>query len=615
MSRKPGDPYSCEFCTQRFDTGAATNADSLPVATANRNGTDDAAFVLTVANLDTGRYKVTGTIPAGYVRGDSVNVTAAATVNGVAGKGVIDSFVMDSKRVGDLVDAPAAPSTAAIAAAILATPANLLATSAAGAVTVGSNLDKTGYTAATVLDKSGYSLAQAFPGNFSTLSIDSSGRIDVGRWRGTAPATLSVNGFLQALVTRWLTDDGPGTPNPLVANRVDASGGALAANVITASAIAAAALAGKGDWLTAAQTATAVWDELLSAHTVQGSAGAALAGAASSGGGPEYQGIWQYASQTAMANPGGGRFRGNAVTGPSVTQVAISNLSQAGTDYGNILRSLQAGDTLYIQDKDDATRWLNLSLTSGGDMGGWFEFGVAYIGSAGAAFAANSNCALLFRRASVPPPDPWAVPLPGSYAAGTAGSVLGRQLGGAFTTPTSSVYTAAALANTPMSAGGNVTVGAYAPGMDPGTMVLGAQVPDGWAAGSAGAALGKIGSGAIYTVAPVGQDGSACITQGASYSASQGRALVWQDADNLWPDLTGASITVNVEVGGTTTYTRSGGVLVATGGGKSVQWAPTAADTAALPLGEFVFDVSACYAATGDVVPLVHGIKMTVSPF
>lgn len=46
-----------------------------------------------------------------------------------------------------------------------------------GAVTVGTNSDKTGYTVSTVSDKTGYSLTQTFPTNFSSLSIDSSGRV------------------------------------------------------------------------------------------------------------------------------------------------------------------------------------------------------------------------------------------------------------------------------------------------------------------------------------------------------------------------------------------------------------------------------------------------------
>ncbi len=54
-----------------------------------------------------------------------------------------------------------------------------------GAVTVGTNNDKTGYTASTVSDKTGYSLSQSFPTNFSSLSIDGSGRVDVAKIGGT----------------------------------------------------------------------------------------------------------------------------------------------------------------------------------------------------------------------------------------------------------------------------------------------------------------------------------------------------------------------------------------------------------------------------------------------
>jgi hypothetical protein len=104
MSYKPGDSYYGEFTTSRFDTGAATNADSLPVATATHNGADDGSFTLTVANLDTGRYKVTGTIPSGYASGDSVQISVAAAVNSVTGKAVIADFQLDSKRLSDLID-------------------------------------------------------------------------------------------------------------------------------------------------------------------------------------------------------------------------------------------------------------------------------------------------------------------------------------------------------------------------------------------------------------------------------------------------------------------------------------------------------------------------------
>lgn len=102
MSYKPSGAYYAEFTTQRFDTGAATNADSTPAATANKNGTDDGSFTLTVTNIDTGRYKITGTVPSGYASGDVVNVSVAATVNSVAGKGIVDSFTVQVRANDDL---------------------------------------------------------------------------------------------------------------------------------------------------------------------------------------------------------------------------------------------------------------------------------------------------------------------------------------------------------------------------------------------------------------------------------------------------------------------------------------------------------------------------------
>jgi hypothetical protein len=127
---KPNDPYYGEFTTCSFSTGAATDADSLPVATATQNGTDDAAFALTVAKIDTGRYKITGTVPSGYASGSQVQISVAATVGGVAGKAVITSFVVDEKRVADLNDATAAPTVEEITADIDANSTQLAALAA-----------------------------------------------------------------------------------------------------------------------------------------------------------------------------------------------------------------------------------------------------------------------------------------------------------------------------------------------------------------------------------------------------------------------------------------------------------------------------------------------------
>lgn len=131
--------------------------------------------------------------------------------------------------------------------------------------------------------KTGYSLTQTFPSNFAALSITAGGlvditqtaankvwgtgtreltglgfvlnntdaawvdaneRVDVGRWLGGVIPVQTVAGVPEVDVTTHLGGAAPA----LVGSRYDASVGAMAANVLTATAIAAAAMNGKGDW-------------------------------------------------------------------------------------------------------------------------------------------------------------------------------------------------------------------------------------------------------------------------------------------------------------------------------------------------------------------------------
>lgn len=101
----------------------------------------------------------------------------------------------------------------------------------------------------------------------STLAVDTSGRVDIGKALGQA-VTLDANNALN-VSTKYVggtvqtagdlkaslntlqadTDDiQTRLPAALVGGRMDSSTGAMAANVITAAAINASALNGKGDW-------------------------------------------------------------------------------------------------------------------------------------------------------------------------------------------------------------------------------------------------------------------------------------------------------------------------------------------------------------------------------
>lgn len=78
---KPGDVLYAPFQTRNSSRQIAT-ADSTPVAHMIRNGAIDGAVTLTVSNLYTGFYVVTGTIPTTYAQADSVIVQWSATVGG-----------------------------------------------------------------------------------------------------------------------------------------------------------------------------------------------------------------------------------------------------------------------------------------------------------------------------------------------------------------------------------------------------------------------------------------------------------------------------------------------------------------------------------------------------
>lgn len=112
MSLKPGDTVVIYFNTVNPSTGVIQNADSAPTATMEHNGADDGSVTLTVTNVTTGRYKVTGTIPSsGYASGDKIAVRVNATVNSLAGECFPLQTVLDGERVSDLASTMASDFT------------------------------------------------------------------------------------------------------------------------------------------------------------------------------------------------------------------------------------------------------------------------------------------------------------------------------------------------------------------------------------------------------------------------------------------------------------------------------------------------------------------------
>lgn len=93
MAYHPGAYFATTFPTHRVDTAGESDADVLPTVWPVRNTVDDiSGNWLVVTDDGIGYYKVEGTIPTTYERGDSIQVVARAIVNGVPSKQIISEF-------------------------------------------------------------------------------------------------------------------------------------------------------------------------------------------------------------------------------------------------------------------------------------------------------------------------------------------------------------------------------------------------------------------------------------------------------------------------------------------------------------------------------------------
>ncbi len=136
---------------------------------------------------------------------------------------------------------------------------------------------------------------------------------------------------------------------------------------------------------------------------------------------------------------------------------------------------------------------------------------------------------------------------------------------------------------------------------------LASLVPGTYAAGTAGAALGRIGSGQITTTGPVAQSGAVAICQGDSYYAADGRSLDFTDVSAGWPVLTAASVVfVIVRPDGVRLFSVAGSVVTATPPGEKVRVELSALQTAAMVAGSYTFYVEATL-SSGHTARLVTG--------
>ena len=98
--------------------------------------------------------------------------------------------------------------------------------------------------------------------------------------------------------------------------------------------------------------------------------------------GPTVSGFYRFDTVTTAADPGSGQLRYNHATPASVTALYVDTLSQPGTDATRLFGMLAAGMLLLVQQKNDAARFLQATISGAPtDNGGWWTIPVAVVAS------------------------------------------------------------------------------------------------------------------------------------------------------------------------------------------------------------------------------------------
>ena len=192
-------------------------------------------------------------------------------------------------------------------------------------------------------------------------------------------------------------------------------------------------------------------------------------------------------------------------------------------------------------------------------------------------------------------------------------SVASRLAASAYTAPPSLASIIAGLWNEALSA--HTTAGSAGKkladipttggGGSGGTDPLTTQVPGSYDPGTAGRALGRIGSGQVDYIGPVAISGDITVVRGDDYNNTDSRALEWTSTG--WPDLTGATVTFRLKhTSGV--LTKAATVVTPTGTAR-VRVELASADTAGIvanSMQPYRFDVEATL-SSGRKVTLLTG--------
>lgn len=367
----PQSNYYVGFTTTNPQTGNVRDADVLPTAVVNRNGADDPGFPLTVVRLDLGRYMASGVVPAGYQAGDIYNVAITATVLGVQGKAWVDHGVVDSKVSASDPWATALPGTYQAGTAGNILGARLDAAVSSRSTYAGGPVQSvtSPVTVGTNYDKAGYSLATAPP---------SAAQVAAAVWTDVVAGDFTA----------------ANSPGRILVGRL---GGAFSGDTsqFTATALANAP-GGSGG------SGADPWLAMLPGAYAAGTAGYILG------------------NRLDAAVSTRSTFAGGAVA--SVTLPVTVGTNNDKTGYALATAPPTAAQVA-------TAVWTDTTPT---DLQTAGSPGRILVQQLGGAFTPNVSVFTAAALANTPPgpaePDPWTTVLPGVYASGSAGRILGAFL-------------------------------------------------------------------------------------------------------------------------------------------------------------------------------------------
>lgn len=106
---------------------------------------------------------------------------------------------------------------------------------------------------------------------------------------------------------------------------------------------------------------------------------------------------WNFDTSTVAADPGSKKFRLNNATLASVTNIYVNDTTVGNFDASTVLGFMIAGNRVYIQQANDATR-AALFVLSGPpvDNTGWWTIPVTTVDDGGVLYQNNAQCAFIF---------------------------------------------------------------------------------------------------------------------------------------------------------------------------------------------------------------------------